>query len=527
MESTEPHGRREWINRIVGKMRGYAFLFEGYRKRFVNPQAILMKVGRILPLRHRYVLTRRDRLRLRYVVLPFFLVVMAVSVAGFSSHSRAVYVVHHENEPKASSLLARHVSTAPDKTLQNHYEASQKRLNRYGQQPLIPVSAVAPSLPQPREKNIKIGQGDTLTAVLQKAGVSGTDAYKAVSALKVHYDPRNIRPGQEMYLRFDPVDETGKDYRFSTMKIAVDSLKTAGLKRIDDGGFQSFMEEKETHRRLYAKKANIEVSLYGSAAKAGLPAAIIAEAIHIFSWDVDFQRDIRRGDLLEVMYEQYETEDGAKLKSGDIIYARLNVNGHDVPVYRFELEKGEFDYFTKDGASIRKALMKTPIDGARISSGYGKRKHPVLGYNKVHKGVDFAAPTGTPIYAAGDGVIDRAGRWSSYGNYIRIRHNSSLKTAYAHLKKFAKGITAGKRVKQGQVIGYVGTTGRSTGAHLHYEVLKNGTQVNPRKVKLPQGKTLQGKSLQAFKAHMEDLNQQYAGLLPETDTQLAAAGTAP
>jgi len=194
------------------------------------------------------------------------------------------------------------------------------------------------------------------------------------------------------------------------------------------------------------------------------------------------------------------------------LFANIKTNGREKPIYRFEMDNGRVDYFGPDGTSIRKTLMKTPIDGARISSGFGYRRHPVLGYNKLHKGMDFAASTGTPIYAAGDGTVTYAARKGSYGNYISIRHNSKLGTAYAHLNKFKKGIRKGSVVKQGDVIGYVGTTGRSTGPHLHYEVLVNGVQVNPRSVKLPTGETLSGSELARFKSMVRSVDQEYASL---------------
>ena len=192
-----------------------------------------------------------------------------------------------------------------------------------------------------------------------------------------------------------------------------------------------------------------------------------------------------------------------------MLYATLILGGKRIELHRFTPESGRTDYFGPDGQSVRKTLMRTPIDGARISSGFGRRKHPVLGYTKMHRGTDFAASRGTPVYAAGDGVIERSSRNGAYGNYIRIRHNGTYKTAYAHLNGYAKGIRSGARVKQGQVIGYVGTTGRSTGPHLHYEVHVNGKQVNPRKIKMPSGEKLKGKDLEAFAAARHELQQLY------------------
>jgi murein DD-endopeptidase MepM/ murein hydrolase activator NlpD len=211
------------------------------------------------------------------------------------------------------------------------------------------------------------------------------------------------------------------------------------------------------------------------------------------------------------MFETMATDDGYIAKTGDILFARLTLSGREIPLYRYEMADGGVDYFGPNGESTKKTLMRTPINGARLSSGFGMRRHPVLGYSKMHRGIDFAAPTGTPIYAAGDGVVERAGRFSSYGNYIKIRHRSDLHTAYAHLSKMR--VRAGERVRQGQIIGYVGTTGRSTGPHLHYEVLVNRKHVNPRAVNLPVGQALAGRDLKRFKGHVQEVNGQYAALV--------------
>ncbi|MEE3095102.1 MAG: peptidoglycan DD-metalloendopeptidase family protein, partial [Pseudomonadota bacterium] len=256
----------------------------------------------------------------------------------------------------------------------------------------------------------------------------------------------------------------------------------------------------------------IDTSLYVAGVNAGLRQATLAKLIQAFSFDVDFQRDIRRGDAFNVMYEEYRDEDGAVVKSGDILVAELTSSGKTSRLYRFETKDGFTDFYDAKGQSVRKALLRTPIDGARISSSYGMRRHPILGYNKMHKGLDFAARRGTPIFAAGNGLVEYAGRNGGYGKYVRIRHNSTFKTAYAHMHRYGKGIRKGRRVKQGQIIGYVGSTGRSTGPHLHYEVHKNGRQVNPRSIKLPSGRKLKGRELRTFKAHMAALEKQYAAL---------------
>ena len=213
--------------------------------------------------------------------------------------------------------------------------------------------------------------------------------------------------------------------------------------------------------------------------------------------------------------------DGKVLRPGNILYAAMTLGGTKTALYRYA-DDGFVDYFDSAGRSARKALLRTPIDGARLSSSFGMRKHPVMGYSRMHKGIDFAAGKGTPIYAAGDGIVERASRFGNFGNYIRLRHNSDYATAYGHLSRYAKGIHPGKRVKQGQVIGYVGSTGRSTGPHLHYEVLYNGKQVNPLSVKLPTGTKLAGKALAGFKAESERRYAQFVGA-PTHGTVVARA----
>ena len=220
---------------------------------------------------------------------------------------------------------------------------------------------------------------------------------------------------------------------------------------------------------------------------------------------MDFQREIQPGDRFEFFYETFHDDRGALAKTGKLFYGRMRLSGETVELYRHELANGEWDYYNAKGKSVRKALLRTPIDGARISSGFGKRRHPILGYTKMHRGVDFAAPRGTPVYAAGKGVVEYVGRKGAYGKYVRIRHDKTYKTAYAHLSRYGKGVRKGTRVSQGQVIGYVGTTGRSTGPHLHYEVIKKGRQTNPRKVKLPSGIQLQGKDLARFQLAREEI----------------------
>ena len=264
---------------------------------------------------------------------------------------------------------------------------------------------------------------------------------------------------------------------------------------------QNSFSIKENILQLYKKevvvKNIIKNNLYSSATESGVEPNIIIEFARIFGFEVDFQRDIRKGDWFEILYEKFEDDNNRVRDTGKIIYASMYVNGEELNLYNFRYSKEE-DYFDIKGKSITKSLMKTPINGARLSSSFGMRKHPILGYNKMHRGTDFAAPSGTPIMASGSGTVTRA-RWcGGGGNCVKIKHNSTYETIYAHMKAFAKGIKEGRKVKQGQIIGYVGSTGLSTGPHLHYEVIVNGNKVNSQKLKLPSGKTLKGEERKQF-----------------------------
>ena len=258
---------------------------------------------------------------------------------------------------------------------------------------------------------------------------------------------------------------------------------------------------KENILQLYKKevvvKNIIKNNLYKSAVDSGIEPNIIIEFARIFGFEVDFQRDIRKGDWFEILYEKFLDDNNKVRDTGKIVYASMYVNGEEINLYNFKFNNRE-DYYDIKGKSITKSLMKTPINGARLSSSFGMRKHPILGYNKMHRGTDFAAPSGTPIMASGSGTVTRA-RWcGGGGNCVKIKHNSTYETIYAHMKAFAKGIREGKKVKQGQIIGYVGSTGLSTGPHLHYEVIVNGKKVNSQKLKLPSGKTLKGEERKQF-----------------------------
>jgi murein DD-endopeptidase MepM/ murein hydrolase activator NlpD len=356
----------------------------------------------------------------------------------------------------------------------------------------------------PIVQNVKIGKGDTMMKIFTKAGLERGSAHRAIASLSKIYNPKKIRPGQDIEFVFEPAavlrksESANKKGELKQITVRPDLYREYTIYHLDDDRFTSKFYKKAVKTKLAGSEGEIKSSLYVAAVKAGLPVPILMELIRIYSWDVDFQRSIRKGDQFAVLYERQVTETGEFARYGKILYANLKLGKNDKPLYHYKNKKGFSDYFDDKGHSARKALMRTPINGARLSSGFGSRRHPVLGYNKMHRGVDFAAPRGTPIFAAGSGTIVYRSRKGSYGKYIRIRHNSEYSTAYAHMSNFKRGVTKGSRVRQGQIIGYVGTTGRSTGPHLHYEILRRGRQTNPMRVKMPSGKQLKGRELAKF-----------------------------
>jgi murein DD-endopeptidase MepM/ murein hydrolase activator NlpD len=362
----------------------------------------------------------------------------------------------------------------------------------------------------PPELTLEVEKGDTLMDILLGQSIARKDAHAAITALTALVDPKRIRPGQELTLTFGPGLLAKERLEAVTMSVSYD--RDVAVRRAGDDSFVADQIEKELTREAVRAGGAIRSSLLEAGIAVDVPMPVMIEVIRAYSFDVDFQRDIQAGDSFDIVFERYFDDRGREVHNGGILYATLTLSGRAMRVYRYEASDGEEDYFDETGASVRKALLRTPIDGARISSRYGKRRHPILGYNKMHQGIDFAALTGTPIMAAGNGVVELAGRNGAYGNYVRIRHKGSYATAYAHLSKLGSGIAAGRRVKQGQVIGYVGSTGRSTGPHLHYEVLRDGHQVNPQKVKMPSGRSLDGAELARFQAMREEMDRLVATL---------------
>ncbi len=360
-------------------------------------------------------------------------------------------------------------------------------------------------------KTLTVSSGDTLAELLVEGGLSKTLAHTVIASLKDVFNPRSLRKGQEITLSFENLDEQAEPV-FQCLSIKLDVTKEVCVTRMPDNRFISEEIIYELDAVLSKARAEISSSLYNAAEKAGMPVDVLVKLIRAYSYDVDFQRDIRPGDRFEALYEKMVDKDGNYVRGGSILYALLKTKGVALPVYRFKTSDGHYDLYNEDGESIRKTLMVTPIDGARLSSGYGMRKHPVLGYSRMHKGLDFAAPRGTPIMAAGDGIIEYVGRKGGYGNYICIRHANEYKTLYGHMSKYGSDIKKGVRVKQGQVIGYVGSTGVSTGPHLHYEVLHRNKSINPSSVKTPPGKTLKDEELERFFLAKRELESRYVSL---------------
>ena len=348
----------------------------------------------------------------------------------------------------------------------------------------------------PRYKNIdhKISSGETFDKILNNYSIPNEEINQIKKNLNSDYDINNLKPNLEIKITIDQ----SNNKKITSFLFPVSRTEKIQLTRnLDNNLFEKKTIITNLNKKIVFKEGKITQSLYKTAIDLKVQPNVIIEFARIYGFQVDFQRDIRKNDNFQIMYEVFEDDDGKIFETGNIIFADLKLSGKNNALYYFE-KKGSEGHYDENGKSVEKALMKTPINGARLSSAFGMRKHPIDGFNKMHRGTDFAAPMGTPIMASGSGLITRA-RWcGGGGNCIKIKHNSTYETIYAHMKNFARGIKEGIRVKQGQIIGYVGSTGKSTGPHLHYEVVVNGKKVNSQKLKLPSGKTLKGKEREIF-----------------------------
>ena len=348
----------------------------------------------------------------------------------------------------------------------------------------------------PRYKNIdhKISSGETFDKILNNYSIPNEEINQIKKKLNSNYNINNLQPNLEIKITIDQ----SNNKKITSFLFPVSRTEKIQLTRnLDNNLFEKKIIITNLNKKIIFKEGKITQSLYKTAIDLNVQPNVIIEFARIYGFQVDFQRDIRKNDNFQIMYEVFEDDDGKIFETGNIIFADLKLSGKNNALYYFE-KKGSEGHYDENGKSVEKALMKTPINGARLSSAFGMRKHPIDGFNKMHRGTDFAAPMGTPIMASGSGLITRA-RWcGGGGNCIKIKHNSTYETIYAHMKNFARGIKEGIRVKQGQIIGYVGSTGKSTGPHLHYEVVVNGKKVNSQKLKLPSGKTLKGKEREIF-----------------------------
>ena len=345
------------------------------------------------------------------------------------------------------------------------------------------------------EIDYKVEEGDNFESIINKLKLSKKEKKLFLETVKKNKEIRILKPGQKIYFKIDKKDIlTIVEFRVEiNKKKEINFVKDFNSKK-----FNSNVLEKELEKIITYKESKITNSLYQTAISLKIKPNIIIEFARLYGFQVDFQRDIWKDDSFQVIYEEFLNKDEEVVETGNIIFANLNLQNEDLKLYRHEYEKNKIDYFDENGKSMRKTLMKTPINGARLSSSFGKRKHPILGFTKMHTGTDFAAPTGTPILASGDGLVVRAQWCGGGGNCVKIKHNRVYQTVYAHMSKFGKGIKKGTKVKQGQIIGYVGSTGLSTGPHLHYEVIENGRKINSQKLKLPSGKVLKGENRKFF-----------------------------
>ena len=349
---------------------------------------------------------------------------------------------------------------------------------------------------KPRYKSIdhKISSGETFDKILNNYSIPSKEILDIKKSLSSDYNLSNLKSNLDIKFTIDQ----SNNKKITSFLFPVSRTEKILLTRnIDTDKFDKKKIITNLNKKIIFKEGKILQSLYKTAIDLNVQPNIIIEFARIYGFQVDFQRDIRKNDNFQIMYEVFEDDNGKVFETGNIIFADLKLSGVNNSLYYFD-KKGNEGHYDQNGKSVEKALMKTPINGARLSSAFGMRKHPIDGYNKMHRGTDFAAPMGTPIMASGSGVVTRA-RWcGGGGNCIKIKHNSTYETIYAHMKNFARGIKEGVRVKQGQIIGYVGSTGKSTGPHLHYEVIENGKKINSQKLKLPSGKILKSKNRELF-----------------------------
>ena len=396
-----------------------------------------------------------------------------INVIELNSNYKNIKTPNATKSPQ-NTLITKDISNKPQIETDDSIEKSFKNLKK----------------PKSKETIIIVKKGQTFSSILDNFNFDNKKKFAIINAINAIYDLRELKVNQKIIFLIDKNE--------NVEKIIIELNFNTNLEADLRSDIKIVKKELETFSEINSQEYVISNSLYADGINNNIPNQILIKLIQLFSFDLDFQRDIQKDTKVSISYEKIFVKNKSDYALGDIEYAKIIIKNNTLEYFKFLTDDGFIDYFNRQGKNVKKSILKTPIDGARISSSFGMRKHPISGFNKMHKGVDFAAPIGTPVYAGGNGVIEMVGVNGGYGKYIRIRHNNEYKTAYAHLNSYRKGISKGVRVNQGEVIGYVGSTGRSTGPHLHYEIIYQNKQVNPLKLKLPSGKILTGDELVRF-----------------------------
>ena len=350
---------------------------------------------------------------------------------------------------------------------------------------------------------LKVRNGDSIQRILYDQKISPTEVNNVLSALRREYNVGTLRNDQKVYV----IVKREKNGNFvSRLTVNIDNITTVHVFLNKDNVYETKRVTKILTKKNHLVETTIDRGIYRTAKQSGIENSIVAQFARLYGFEVDFQRDLKKNDKIKIFYERYLDDDGVSQRTGNIIYSEITNVERNIILYRYEYPNGSIAYFTPEGKSIEKSLMRTPINGAKLSSRYGFRIHPILGYNQMHQGTDFAAPIGTPVMASGAGTVEYSGWKGGYGKFISVRHSAVYQTNYAHLQDYAKGIRRGAKVQQGQVIGYLGSTGSSTGPHLHYEVIVNGKKENSQTLKLPSAAPLEGNNKNFFEIQKRNID---------------------
>jgi murein DD-endopeptidase MepM/ murein hydrolase activator NlpD len=350
---------------------------------------------------------------------------------------------------------------------------------------------------------LKVRNGDSIQRILYDQKISPSDVNNVINALRREYNIGTLRNDQKVYL----IIKREKNGNFvSRLTVNIDNITSVHVFLNKDNVYETKRVTKILTKKNHLVETTIDRGIYRTAKQSGIENSIVAQFARLYGFEVDFQRDLKKNDKIKIFYERYLDDDGVSQRTGNIIYSEITNVERNIVLYRYEYPNGSIAYFTPEGKSIEKSLMRTPINGAKLSSRYGFRIHPILGYNQMHQGTDFAAPIGTPVMASGAGTVEYAGWKGGYGKFISVRHSPVYQTNYAHLQDYAKGIRRGTKVQQGQVIGYLGSTGSSTGPHLHYEVIVNGKKENSQTLKLPSAAPLEGNNKNFFEIQKRNID---------------------